>query len=159
MGASGFFRHTVLRAFLRIFEMQPNGYPTWKKPLQYRTTNSNAENPCPANSIHAYKAISISCCNPTQSLQELIDKAYHYFGHGVKSYWLVILALKNIYVFSGRETYQISNKRNPDRCRHRCHTAVVRDFQVKASGKIVSSRMPKPRRPVARTPVPAPIPV
>ena len=34
--------------------------------------------------------------------------AYHYFGHGVKSCWLVIPALKNIYVFSGRETYQIS---------------------------------------------------
>ncbi len=50
---------------------------------------------------------TIEILSPTQSLQELIDKAYHYFGHGVKSCWLVIPALKNIYVFSGRETYQI----------------------------------------------------
>lgn len=48
---------------------------------------------------------AIEILSPTQSLQELLDKAQEYFGHGVKSCWLVIPRLKNIYVFSDPQTY------------------------------------------------------
>lgn len=44
---------------------------------------------------------------PSQSLQELINKARKYFGYGVKSCWLVIPGLKNVYVFSGPDEYEI----------------------------------------------------
>lgn len=50
---------------------------------------------------------AIEILSPTQSLQELIDKAKKYFAKGVGSCWLVIPVLKNIYVFSDPATYQI----------------------------------------------------
>jgi Uma2 family endonuclease len=50
---------------------------------------------------------AIEILSPTQSFQELIDKAKSYFGHGVKSCWLVIPGVKNVYVFSGPTQYQI----------------------------------------------------
>jgi Uma2 family endonuclease len=42
-----------------------------------------------------------------QSLQDLLIKAKQYFTYGVKSFWLVIPSLKNIYVFSSPSEYQI----------------------------------------------------
>ena len=50
---------------------------------------------------------AIEILSPTQSLDELITKARKYFSYGVKSCWLVIPGLKNVYVFSGPGEYQI----------------------------------------------------
>jgi Uma2 family endonuclease len=50
---------------------------------------------------------AIEILSPTQSLQELIDKARKYFSNGVKSCWLVIPGLRNVYVFSGPTAYEI----------------------------------------------------
>jgi Uma2 family endonuclease len=49
----------------------------------------------------------VKILSPSQSLQELINKASNYFQHGVKSCWLVIPSLENIYVFSSPEDYSI----------------------------------------------------
>lgn len=50
---------------------------------------------------------AIEILSPSQSLQELVNKAGNYFQHDVKSCWLVIPSLENIYVFSSPETYNI----------------------------------------------------
>ncbi len=50
---------------------------------------------------------AIEILSPSQSLQELVNKASLYFQHGVKSCWLVIPSLENIYVFSSPENYTI----------------------------------------------------
>jgi Uma2 family endonuclease len=50
---------------------------------------------------------AIEILSPSQSLQELVNKANSYFQHGVKSCWLVIPSLENIYVFSSPESYSI----------------------------------------------------
>ena len=50
---------------------------------------------------------AIEILSPSQSLQELVNKASNYFQHGVKSCWLVIPSLENIYVFSSPENYNI----------------------------------------------------
>ncbi|HRI61915.1 MAG TPA: Uma2 family endonuclease [Saprospiraceae bacterium] len=50
---------------------------------------------------------TIEIISPTQSLNELTTKARHYFAHGVKSCWLVLLPLGNIYVYSNPDEYQI----------------------------------------------------
>jgi Uma2 family endonuclease len=50
---------------------------------------------------------AIEILSPTQSINELIYKAEKYFQVGVKSCWLVIPLLKNVYVFADRENYQI----------------------------------------------------
>jgi len=42
----------------------------------------------------------VEIISPTQSLNELTDKAREYFAHGVKSCWLVLLPLTTICVFS-----------------------------------------------------------
>jgi len=44
---------------------------------------------------------AIEIISPTQTLNELTDKAIDYLEHGVKSCWLVLPTLKTIYVFSG----------------------------------------------------------
>ncbi|MCU0444331.1 MAG: Uma2 family endonuclease [Microscillaceae bacterium] len=49
----------------------------------------------------------IEILSPTQSFNELKTKAGRYFEVGVKSCWLVIPVVKNIYVFSNREDYEI----------------------------------------------------
>lgn len=49
----------------------------------------------------------IEIISPSQSLNQLVSKAEDYFAHGVKSCWLVLLPLANIYVFSAPENYQI----------------------------------------------------
>ena len=50
---------------------------------------------------------AIEILSPTQSLDDLIIKGVSYFGHGVKSCWIVLPALKNIYVFSNADDYEI----------------------------------------------------
>jgi Uma2 family endonuclease len=50
---------------------------------------------------------TIEIISPTQSLTELTDKARQYFEHGVRSCWLVLLPLSNVYVFSAPDTYQM----------------------------------------------------
>jgi Uma2 family endonuclease len=49
----------------------------------------------------------IEIFSPSQSMQELVSKARQYFDYGVKSCWLVIPSVKNIYVFSSPNDYQI----------------------------------------------------
>lgn len=49
----------------------------------------------------------IEILSPSQSLQELVTKAEKYFTHGVKSCWLVLLSVRNVYVFSSPTEYEI----------------------------------------------------
>lgn len=49
----------------------------------------------------------IEIISPSQTLNQLVAKAEAYFAHGVKSCWLVLLPLTNIYVFSSPDDYQI----------------------------------------------------
>jgi Uma2 family endonuclease len=49
----------------------------------------------------------IEILSPTQSFNELKSKAGRYFASGVKSCWLVIPVVKNIYVFSNSSAYEI----------------------------------------------------
>lgn len=49
----------------------------------------------------------IEILSPTQSLSDLTSKANKYFKNGVKSCWLVLPSLRNIYVFSTITDYQI----------------------------------------------------
>jgi Uma2 family endonuclease len=58
----------------------------------------------------------IEILSPTQNFQELIEKVQEYFEHGVKSCWLVMPSVRNIYVFSDADIYQIFR-----------HTEVLRD--------------------------------
>ena len=55
--------------------------------------------------VTASPLCAIEILSPTQSLQELLNKAQEYFKHGVKSCWLAIPGLKNVYVFSNPQTY------------------------------------------------------
>lgn len=50
---------------------------------------------------------AIEIISPSQSLSELTAKARQYFAHGVKSCWLVLPPLGNIYVYSSPGKYQI----------------------------------------------------
>ena len=50
---------------------------------------------------------TVEIISPTQSLNELTDKARNYFAHGVRSCWIVLLPLGNIYVYSAADEYQI----------------------------------------------------
>ena len=50
---------------------------------------------------------AIEIVSPSQSVQDLISKAKQYFSYGVKSCWLVIPGLKNIYVFLSPTQYQM----------------------------------------------------
>ncbi|MGI9161222.1 MAG: Uma2 family endonuclease, partial [Saprospiraceae bacterium] len=49
----------------------------------------------------------VEIISPSQSLDALVHKATDYFAHGVKSCWLVLLPLANIYVFTGPGRYEI----------------------------------------------------
>lgn len=49
----------------------------------------------------------IEIISPTQSLNELTAKARSYFAHGVRSCWIVLPPLRNIYVFTSPGEYQI----------------------------------------------------
>lgn len=50
---------------------------------------------------------AIEIISPSQSVNELIAKAEKYFQYGVKSCWIVIPALENIYVFSSPDNYEM----------------------------------------------------
>lgn len=50
---------------------------------------------------------TVEIISPSQSLTELVTKARDYFRHGVKSCWIVLLPLGNIYVFRSPEEYDI----------------------------------------------------
>jgi Uma2 family endonuclease len=52
----------------------------------------------------------VEIISPSQSINELVSKADKYFAHGVKSCWLVIPNLGNIYVFSSPDDYQMFRK-------------------------------------------------
>lgn len=45
--------------------------------------------------------------SPTQSFADLLAKAHSYFEHGVKSCWIVLPGVDNIYVFSSSDEYEI----------------------------------------------------
>ncbi len=49
----------------------------------------------------------IEIISPTQSLHELTAKARSYFAHGVRSCWIVLPPLRNIYVFTSPNEYQM----------------------------------------------------
>ena len=49
----------------------------------------------------------IEILSPTQNLTELTSKAYGYFQHGVKSCWIVLPMMANIYVYSSPDEYDI----------------------------------------------------
>ncbi len=50
---------------------------------------------------------AIEIISPSQSLTDLKIKANNYFRHGVKSCWIVMPVLENIYVFSSPSDYEI----------------------------------------------------
>jgi len=50
---------------------------------------------------------TVEIISPSQSLTELVTKARDYFRHGVKSCWIVLLPLSNIYVFRSPDEYDI----------------------------------------------------
>lgn len=49
----------------------------------------------------------IEIISPTQSISELTTKARSYFRNGVRSCWLVIPPLENVYVFSAPGAYEM----------------------------------------------------
>ena len=50
---------------------------------------------------------AIEILSPSQSLNELSVKASKYFQFGVKSCWIVVPALRNVFVFSSPVDYQM----------------------------------------------------
>lgn len=50
---------------------------------------------------------AVEIISPSQSLNELIDKAARYFDYGVKSCWIVMPRLGSIHVFTSPDDYQI----------------------------------------------------
>jgi len=50
---------------------------------------------------------AIEIISPTQTLNELVDKANKYFEHGVRFCWIVLLPLGNIHVFTSPDEYEI----------------------------------------------------
>jgi Uma2 family endonuclease len=50
---------------------------------------------------------AIEILSPSQSLNELIEKVKKYFERGVKSCWVVIPIMKNVYVFSDLQNYEV----------------------------------------------------
>lgn len=49
----------------------------------------------------------VEIISPTQSLNELTAKARNYFAHGVRSCWIVLPPLRNVYVFTSPDDYQV----------------------------------------------------
>jgi len=50
---------------------------------------------------------TIEIHSPTQSFADQLSKANSYFQHGVKSCWIVLPGVDNIYVFSSPDEYEI----------------------------------------------------
>jgi Uma2 family endonuclease len=55
---------------------------------------------------------AIEILSEMQSLNELSKKCGEYFSAGIPSYWLVLPALKSIYVFHSRQDYTIFSYKN-----------------------------------------------
>jgi Uma2 family endonuclease len=53
----------------------------------------------------------VEILSPTQNVEDLTTKAEMYFMKGVKSYWLILPTLENIYVFEDAYNYQIFTKK------------------------------------------------
>jgi Uma2 family endonuclease len=49
----------------------------------------------------------VEIMSPSQSLEEMVGKINQYFALGVRSAWLVLPTLKNIYVYTAPQTYEI----------------------------------------------------
>ena len=49
----------------------------------------------------------VEILSPTQTLTDLMVKMHQYFAHGVKSVWIGLPPLENIYVFSSATEYEI----------------------------------------------------
>ncbi len=49
--------------------------------------------------------LTIEIQSPSQSIDEMIDKAHQYFNFGVKSAWVVVPAMRGIAVYSNTEDY------------------------------------------------------
>ena len=71
-------------------------YP-WKK-LDFRNDQTKVSEP---------PLCVIEILSPTQSLADMMSKAYGYFEHGVQSCWIVLPELNNVYVFSSPDAYEI----------------------------------------------------
>lgn len=52
----------------------------------------------------------IEILSPKQDITELLTKCAEYFKNGVRSYWLVLPALRTIYVFSAANDYEVFAK-------------------------------------------------
>lgn len=50
---------------------------------------------------------AIEILSSSQSLNELVEKVKKYFERGVKSCWIVIPIMKNVYVFSDLQNYEV----------------------------------------------------
>lgn len=71
-------------------------YP--KMPLDLRNDHATMTEP---------PLCAIEIISPSQSLSELVAKAGKYFQYGVRSCWIVLLPLGNIYVFSSPDDYEM----------------------------------------------------
>ena len=49
--------------------------------------------------------LTIEIVSPSQSIDEMIDKAHQYFDFGVKSCWIVLPAMKGIAVYHDKENF------------------------------------------------------
>jgi len=49
----------------------------------------------------------IEILSASQNPGDLVSKAYQYFEKGVKSCWLIIPSLKNVYVFTDPDSYEV----------------------------------------------------
>ncbi len=54
----------------------------------------------------------VEILSPTQNLTELLVKAHAYFDNGVQSYWLVLPALRSIYVFSSPSESEVYTQKD-----------------------------------------------
>lgn len=54
----------------------------------------------------------IEILSPKQNITELLEKSKDYFDAGVKSYWLIVPPLKNIFVFHQAGNYTASFEKN-----------------------------------------------
>ena len=49
--------------------------------------------------------LTIEIVSPSQSIDEMIDKAHQYFNFGVKSCWIVLPAMKGVAVYHDKENF------------------------------------------------------
>lgn len=54
----------------------------------------------------------IEILSPTQNITELLEKSKEYFEAGVKSYWLIVPPLKNVFIFHKPNNYTASFEKN-----------------------------------------------